>query len=132
MHRQRRDAQFRFLFNHPNHTRLNPYEAPDVNPFDALYQDLDNLNPLEFELSKNNLYFLFGPPKEEPCQVTPPQRLMQGNPPPGGNNLPPSINLTFELPISDLHDNANLKIIPASSLPKFYGLVIEDPNNFLF
>lgn len=39
---------------------------------------------------------------------------------------------TFKFPVIDQHDNNKLKNIPASVLPKFYGLVTEDPDTFLF
>lgn len=138
MHRQTRDARGRFYPNHPKHRRINPYEALDANHFATLYQALDNLNHPAFELLENNLYFLFGTLEEDPFSVATHQGPMQGiaggaNPPPGeGNPPPPPINPTFKLPISDLHDNAYLKNILASSLPKFYGLVTEDPDTFLF
>lgn len=39
---------------------------------------------------------------------------------------------TFPFPLTDQQDNNNLKNIPSSALPKFYGLVTKDPNTFLF
>jgi len=39
---------------------------------------------------------------------------------------------TFPLPLPSLVTNANLKNIPPTALPKFYGLATKDPNNFLF
>lgn len=141
MHRRRIDAHGRFLPNHPDNRGINPYEALDVNPFAALYQALDNVDYPAFELPENNLHFLFGPPEENHYPLVVYQGSMVGrgggaNPPGGGGNPPgggnPSVNPTFEFPISNLHDNANLKNIPTSSLPKFYGLVTEELDTFLF
>ena len=39
---------------------------------------------------------------------------------------------TFPFPLLSLITNANLKDIPTTALPKFYGLSIKDPNTFLF
>ena len=39
---------------------------------------------------------------------------------------------TFIFPLPSLVTNANLKNIPPTALPKFYGLAAEDPNTFLF
>ena len=39
---------------------------------------------------------------------------------------------TFGFPILDLARNVNMKNIPASSLPTFYGKSTEDPDTFLF
>ena len=39
---------------------------------------------------------------------------------------------TFLFPLLSLINNANLKNIPATTLPKFYGLAIEDLDTFLF
>lgn len=39
---------------------------------------------------------------------------------------------TFIFPLPSLVTNANLKNIPPTVLPKFYGLATEDPNTFLF
>lgn len=45
---------------------------------------------------------------------------------------PPNRPLSFEFPIIAQQENDNLKNIPSSLLLKFYGLVSEDPKNFLF
>lgn len=42
------------------------------------------------------------------------------------------MNPIFDFSIPSLHNNANLKNILASSLPKLYGLVTQDPDTFLF
>ena len=39
---------------------------------------------------------------------------------------------TFPFPLSSLINNANLKNILVATLPKFYGLAIEDLDTFLF
>ena len=39
---------------------------------------------------------------------------------------------TFRFPILDLIQNVNMRNIPLSSLPVFYGKSIEDPNTYLF
>ena len=39
---------------------------------------------------------------------------------------------TFPFPIPPQQGNQNLKNIPITALPKFYGLIIEDPKTFLF
>ena len=39
---------------------------------------------------------------------------------------------TFEFPILDTTQNFNMKKIPLSALPKFYGKRSEDPDTFLF
>ena len=39
---------------------------------------------------------------------------------------------TFGFPILDLAQDVNMKNIPASSLPTFYGKSTEDPDTFLF
>lgn len=39
---------------------------------------------------------------------------------------------TFPFPLPSLINNANLKNIPTTALPKFYGLITEDPDTFLF
>ena len=39
---------------------------------------------------------------------------------------------TFPFPLPSFVTNANLKNIPPTTLPKFYGLATEDPDNFLF
>ena len=39
---------------------------------------------------------------------------------------------TFSFPLPSLVINANLKNIPPNTLPKFYGLAIEDLDTFLF
>ena len=39
---------------------------------------------------------------------------------------------TFPFPLPSLVTNANLKNIPPTTLPKFYGLATKDPNTFLF
>ena len=39
---------------------------------------------------------------------------------------------TFHFPIPPQQGNQNLKNIPNATLPKFYGLIIEDPKTFLF
>ena len=47
--------------------------------------------------------------------------------------LPPRMAMpTFPFPIPPQQGNQNLKNIPTVSLPKFYGLIIEDPETFLF
>lgn len=38
----------------------------------------------------------------------------------------------FPFLIPDQQGNQNLKNIPSATLPKFYGLIIEDPETFLF
>lgn len=48
------------------------------------------------------------------------------------NPPPPPANPTFEFPIPNQHDNANLQNIPGSSLLKFHGLVTEYLDTFLF
>ena len=40
--------------------------------------------------------------------------------------------LTFPFPLPSLINIDNLKNIPVATLPKFYGLAIEDPSTFLF
>lgn len=44
------------------------------------------------------------------------------------NNAQP----TFEFPIPDQYQIPNLKNIPTSALPNFYGVVTKGPNTFLF
>ena len=39
---------------------------------------------------------------------------------------------TFPFPIPPQQGNQNLKNIPSAALPKFYGLIIEDLETFLF
>jgi hypothetical protein len=39
---------------------------------------------------------------------------------------------TFGFPIIDTTPNVNMKNIPLSALPTFYGKKSEDPNTFLF
>ena len=39
---------------------------------------------------------------------------------------------TFPFPLPSLIINANLKNIPPTTLPKFYGLATEDPDTFFF
>ena len=39
---------------------------------------------------------------------------------------------TFPFPLLSLVTNANLKNIPPTALPNFYGLTTEDPDTFLF
>ena len=39
---------------------------------------------------------------------------------------------TFGFPILDLEPNVNMKNIPPSILPNFYGKCTEDPDTFLF
>lgn len=39
---------------------------------------------------------------------------------------------TFSFPIAHQNEVNNIKKIPALMLPKFYGLVIEDSDTFLF
>lgn len=48
------------------------------------------------------------------------------------SNNPPNPPPTFEFPIVPQRDTDNLKNIPSLLLPKFYGLVTEDPETFLF
>lgn len=43
-----------------------------------------------------------------------------------------SAQLTFPFPIPIQQGNQNLKNIPSAALPKFYGLITEDPETFLF
>ena len=38
----------------------------------------------------------------------------------------------FPFPIPNHQGNQNLKNIPSAALPKFYGLITEDPETFLF
>ena len=42
------------------------------------------------------------------------------------------IETTFGFPILDTAQDINMKNIPPSSLPTFYGKSNEDPDNFLF
>jgi hypothetical protein len=77
----------------------------------------------------NNLKLAYNLFKEEGYQEINPfalihQAPMAHNPP----NRPPA----FEFPIIAQQENDNLKNIPSSLLLKFYGLVSEDPKNFLF
>lgn len=60
-------------------------------------------------------------PEENPFALLFQQPNMANNPPPA-----------FEFPIVPQGDTDNLKRIPSSLLPKFYGLVTEDPKTFLF
>lgn len=39
---------------------------------------------------------------------------------------------TFEFPIGDIRGEAPMKNIPLSSLPSFQGMIVEDPDTFLF
>ena len=41
-------------------------------------------------------------------------------------------SMTFGFPILDLIQNVNMKKIPLSSLPMFYGKSTEDPDTFFF
>ena len=38
----------------------------------------------------------------------------------------------FPFPIPTQQGNQNMKNIPSATLPKFYGLITEDPDTFLF
>lgn len=50
----------------------------------------------------------------------------------GGNNPPPPLDLNFKFPIPAQGTNANLKNIPPTTLPHFYGLITKDLDTFLF
>lgn len=43
-----------------------------------------------------------------------------------------TILTTFEFPIGDIMGKAQKKNIPLSDLPSFQGMVVEDPDKFLF
>jgi hypothetical protein len=111
MHRRRKDTLGRFLPTIPfldNNPELacNLFEeegGQEINPF------IDNLfAELPFEDLEENLFALILH-----------QAPMAHNPP----NRPP----TFQFPIIAQQENDNLKNTPSSLLPKFYGLVLEDP-----
>jgi hypothetical protein len=116
MHRRRRDTLGRllptipFLDNNPE-LACNLFEEGgdhEINPF---------ANNLLVELP-------FEDPEENPFALILHQAPMSRNPP----NRPPA----FEFHTIAQQENDNLKNIPSSLLPKFYGLVLEDPKNFLF
>lgn len=44
----------------------------------------------------------------------------------------PTKPITFEFPIINQEWMTTLKNIPPSTFPKFYGLIIEGPNMFMF
>lgn len=121
MHIRRRDVLGRFLPLHSTHD-IRSDQAPEVNPFAETFVQ----NRGVFDLSEGDLYFLNEPPKKNILPLVLYQGTMAPNPPRLLENP------TFEFPISNQHDNANLKNILASSLPKFYGLVTKDPDTFLF
>jgi hypothetical protein len=47
-------------------------------------------------------------------------------------NQPRAHNSSLEYPIVDLVSNAPIKSIPLQNLPTFHGLILEDPDAFLF
>ena len=52
--------------------------------------------------------------------------------PPQGHSQMAISQPTFPFPIPPQQGNQNLKNIPSAVLPKFYGLITEDPETFLF
>lgn len=48
------------------------------------------------------------------------------------NNKTDATITTFEFPISDIRGEAPMKNIPLSFLPFFQGMIVEDPDTFLF
>jgi hypothetical protein len=110
MHKRRRDTLGRFLPTIPildNNPELacNLFEEEgdlEINLFDNLFAKLP-----------------FDEQEENPFALILHQAPMAHNPP----NRPP----TFEIPIIAQQENDNLKNIPSSLLPKFYGLISKDP-----
>lgn len=127
MHK-RRDSLGRFL---PNRNQCEEYQAEDqnieqeINPFAQIFADLDH----------NGLDSLI-PPLKLPLEENPFSALVvyQGNMTclGGGNNPPPPPEVTFKFPIPSQIANAYFKNKFPTTLPHFYGLIIEDPNTFLF
>ena len=50
----------------------------------------------------------------------------------GDENVKTDSSITFESLIAITRDEAPMKNIPLSSLPSFQGMVVEDPDTFLF
>lgn len=124
MHRRRtRDTYRRFLPNKPNPKdqladhKFDPFDAYKINPFTILFQNLGLVEPPPQEP-------LVEKPLENPWALI----IYEENMACQANNSQP----TFDFPILNQNQLPNLKNIPSSTLPKFYGLVTEDPDTFLF
>ena len=50
----------------------------------------------------------------------------------GDENVKTYSSVNFEFPIAITWDEAPMKNIPLSSLPSFQGMVVEDPDTFMF
>ena len=95
-------------------SRAEPLDISGLQPFTevlSIFIDDTTLNPL----------FVNHPVPNIPFQ----QKIH--------NPIPPIMaQPTFPFPLPSLITNANLKNIPPTTLPKFYGLATEDPDTFLF
>ena len=102
------------VFPTPSSSRAKPIDISSLQPFTkvlASFLDNTTLNPPFVNHLVPNV----------PFQKKP-------------QNLIPSVMAqpTFPFPLLSLITNANLKNIPPTTLPNFYGLATKDPDTFLF
>ena len=102
------------IFSTASSSRAEPIDVSGLQPFTEVLASFINnttLNPPVVNHLVPNIPFQQQPQNPLPLAMAQP---------------------TFPFPLLSLVTNANLKNIPPTALPKFYGLATEEPNTFLF